>query len=653
MLQLPAVMDNKIASCVLTNRFGAEHRRRRQLNKEKECENRERMLYCLKETPMPKILPNFKTAGGLNCTTCVIRHEKRLDFDINLRRTLVDVLEEKPFYPQNITWALRCMNWFIRKFLPNAVTSLLVHPGQITTIKTACMDHPEATIIFLLNNKCLMDHLLMKFVLINNGISSPFVIMEDDLHSVFGVNFLMRKLGIISNNEKFQQLLLGGENMQIFLNYDQGPAQIKTVVKLVEDKSIPEVLIVPVSIAYEKENFQELTEGKFAAKPTFLSVYHRLWNTLKLNFGMIHFNFNEPYLATQWIQALKDKNASADLSKQITQHAFQDNQQTISIMSTNVIAFLLLNRYTHGATKGELIMSLDQLRHTLRRDYCFVEDSATVVDHALELFAPNLIHMELDENEQILFAPNLKLPYVAELVSYCKPLRNHFALQSIVATAALDLYNTYGYMQNMELMASAIELCDLLSEEIVLCKPCQNLEYLINDAIHELVLKDIFKEKTYTEDERRGRSMFRDLEGFSDDDEYTPRVESEFIKINIEEQESMNQIILLLSPILVTYLDVAECVFQLLDVLAMSENEFLTLCMQTISTNVANGKYEFAVSISLDSVKCCLNTLIKRNIIEVNISPNGIKMVSLGLQYQNVKSIQNLYNQIDRFVLFK
>ena len=643
----------------LSRRFGEEHRRRRQLAKENEAKNRERMLYSLKETPMPKIIPNISTAKGLNCTTCVTTKANKLAYEIHLRRHLVNALEEESKYPKNVSWSLKCFGWFIHKFLPKAVTSLLIHPGQLEIIKNVHKKHPGAPIIFLLNNKSFMDHLLMKFVLVSNGVASPLLVIEDELNSVRGVGFLMRKLGINSNNEKLHENLLKGENLQIFLQGGNGPAQLRTVVNLVEDGSIPEVLLVPVSVAYEKENVQELAEGQFSALPTFSSVYRRIWDTLKLHFGIIRLNFNEPYTATQWINTLKARDIQTEPSKQITQHAFQDNQQTSVLMSTNVVAFLLLNRFTHGATKEELTTSLNSLRESLRREYCFKENSEKVVQHALKLFGPNLIIQQQLEKE-IVYRPNLKLPFVAELVSYAKPIRAHYALQSVVAASARHLFNSLGYLRNMELVKVSGEFCDLLSAEFVLCKPCQDLEYLINDAINELVMKEILivKARSYTDDEQRARRYAQHLEDderFSDGNGEEERPaqmdESELVEINTDKHEEMSNLIILLSPVLLTYQGVAECLFNLMDALSMSENAFLTLCMKTLSNSVVAGTCEFAESISLESVKCCLEIFIKWEIVEVSYT-NDTKMVSLSSRFQTVKSLEVVFEQIDRFVHF-
>lgn len=67
-----------------------------------------------------------------------------------------------------------------------------------------------------------------------------------------------------------------------------------------------------------------------------------------------------------------------------------DCAQSTSVMSTNVLAFLLLTRYRDGASLEELVKALDDLRIDLkyaRRDIGFTGDSIDVINYAVSLFS--------------------------------------------------------------------------------------------------------------------------------------------------------------------------------------------------------------------------------------------------------------------------
>lgn len=108
------------------------------------------------------------------------------------------------------------------------------------------------------------------------------------------------------------------------------------------------------------------------------------------------------------------------------------------------------------------------------------------------MLGPGLIRKEKVNNEDLM-RPIVILPNVIELTYYSNTLVAHYALECIVSTALEVLDKSSGSVFHEELVASVIELCNILQYEFLLCKPCQTLEQVINTCIDDLTYrKQIF-----------------------------------------------------------------------------------------------------------------------------------------------------------------
>lgn len=68
---------------------------------------------------------------------------------------------------------------------------------------------------------------------------------------------------------------------------------------------------------------------------------------------------------------------------------FTDCAQSMAVMSTNAVSFLLLNKYRKGVAVDELVDALNELRSDLaaiKRDLGFTGDSLDVINYAVSFF---------------------------------------------------------------------------------------------------------------------------------------------------------------------------------------------------------------------------------------------------------------------------
>lgn len=175
-------------------------------------------------------------------------------------------------------------------------------------------------------------------------------------------------------------------------------------------------------------------------------------------------------------------------------------------MTTNALAFLLLNRFRDGAPLSILTEALDELRAILNlglRDLGFTGTSEDVIKYAADLLGPGLVTKQQRGN-QLFIQPITMVPNVIELAYYSNSLIPHFAMDSImIICATLLLRESEQRCQELKqstdnvsigrqkLFRTCLEFCDMLMYEFILSKPCQNLESLLQDCFDKLCIREL------------------------------------------------------------------------------------------------------------------------------------------------------------------
>lgn len=205
---------------------------------------------------------------------------------------------------------------------------------------------------------------------------------------------------------------------------------LSVIIDAFVDKTITDALIVPVSVNYER-----LVDGHFVyeqlgqrKKPeTFKSAISAIWNILNSKYGLMRIDFNEPFSLQELITSLDkntDKPADGKLTRQVSgplgrrlqhqpstsslygtdvvdeshrqlvdaiaRHVVYDCASATAVMSTNAVAYLLLNRYRDGCKLDYFAKSLDDFRTSLTglRDIGFTGESNDTIMYAAKLLGP-------------------------------------------------------------------------------------------------------------------------------------------------------------------------------------------------------------------------------------------------------------------------
>lgn len=489
---------------------------------------------------------------------------------------------------------------------------------------------------------------------------------------------------------------------------------LSVIVDAFMDGTISDALLVPVSVNYERlvdGNFVNEQMGKKKQAESFKSAASAIWQVLHSRYGLMRIDFNEPFSIRELVKSFERKpekmhpsarslqsNPSTSslygtdivqeehriLVDSIARHVVYDCASATAVMTTNAVAYILLTRYRDGATLNVIATALDNLRADLEgnKDIGFTGDSVDIVKYVVELLGIGMITKEQRANNLMFIKPVTMLPNVIELAYYSNSLLPHIALDSIMVTALHALIvewkqsryqtgdNTKSDSANLnlsefsttkgELLRVCMDHCDMLRNEFILHKPCQQLEDLLAKTLDKLLAKDLVSipesPTTYASNAAQRLASFMESEMYSDDaqdddaNEYGVHDSTMDQLIYVTESGSHEREMLTraLAPIGHTYLAVGLCLDGLINN-SMVEAEFIKMAVKEITDQVTNGVCPYGESVSTDSIRNCIKLLEKMNVLEISNSA-GVRIVSLGMHYDHEYGVRNITERLQKIV---
>lgn len=431
---------------------------------------------------------------------------------------------------------------------------------------------------------------------------------------------------------------------------------LSVIVEAFIDGLIDDAILVPVSVNYEK-----LVDGRFVheqmgtpkKKESFSFAMSSIWKIINSQFGLMRIDFNEPFSLKELVRTFNDRpltisrpipsarklqtgpsvisttsmfgievvDKHRELVDNIARHVVFDSSCATSVMSTNVVAYLLLNKYRGGVTLYELTQAVNELRSQVGtdRDFGFEGDSEDVIKRAVGLLGPELVQQTLQPNGEVIIEPDLSVPNVIETAYYANTFVPYFALDSVVATS-LATVNEGASMTIEEVVEAAMIFCDILRYEFIFTKPCQDFAEQIEKSVTRLSKLGI---------------LTRTNDGVS---------------LHFKSSETL---LSSLAPFSLTYFLVVECLHHLVDdSKSFTESEFVKLCLAHIRNKVETGEITYGESISTDSIKNCLKLIEKWAVVEVH-SNCGVRQITLKPYFNSLNEVQTVIEKIERFVILK
>uniref|UniRef100_A0A336MYD6 CSON009880 protein n=1 Tax=Culicoides sonorensis TaxID=179676 RepID=A0A336MYD6_CULSO len=634
---------------------------------------------------------------------------------------------------------LRTTSWVLYKLLPMFLSGVAAHPAHIDMLKAANKKMPNAPMIFLPLHRSHLDYILVTFILCNNDLRAPLVAAGNNLNITFfgrllrglGAFFIKRKIDPIAGKKDvvyrgllhtyMQKALGAGHNIEFFIEGGRTrtgkplmpkSGVLSVIIDACMDGTIPDALLVPVSINYEKlvdGNFVREQLGQKKQPETFKSAINAIWDTINSQYGLMRIDFNEPFSLRDLVKSFSKTNENGTKTNglrrslqhnpstsslygtdvvqeeyrvivdSIARHVVFDCASATSIMTTNALAFLLLTQFRDGATLSVIVDALNRFRDDVsrgNRDLGFTGSSEDVIKYAANLLGPGLVTVE-KRGVQTFIKPVTMIPNVIELYYYANTVVPFYALESVIVTVANKLATEHQSngtileevpVADNEVTDLSKQLCDILRYEFIFCKPCQNFDIVLTDTITRLSDKNILHKPVIevTEDESRAQRLYKYLASdnqldFSDDDSSSEDENSNVRKhqygiskdqqVFLPAEKHCDRIVLMtvIAPIIHTYLAVAETLHYLVGCNSIIENEFIKKCVDEITSRVEMGKCKYGESISTDSIRNCIKLLEKWSIVDIS-TRTGARLLSLNPVYDSKIGINNTINRIKKFI---
>lgn len=432
---------------------------------------------------------------------------------------------------------------------------------------------------------------------------------------------------------------------------------MSVIVEAFIDGLIDDAILVPVAVNYEKlvdGNFVNEQMGTPKKKESFKMAMSSIWKVLNSQYGLMRIDFNEPFSLKELVQSFKDTQTLIPrpipsarklltgpsttsmygievidkhrvLVDNLARHVVYDCSYATSIMSTNAVAYLLLNKYRNGATLKEISTTLTELRKQIgdERDFAFEGDYESVtnaVKRGVELLGVDLVKSKVQQNGDVFLEPVLSVPSVIETAYYSNTFTPCFALDAVVVTSIATV-NEGAPMAISDVVDTAMLYCDILRYEFIFIKPCQDFAEQIEKSLTRLCKINV-------------------LTRTNNDDS---------VSLNFNAAKTL---LSTLAPFSITYLSVTECLKTLVEESQMLESNFIKLCLGHICEQVTKGEIAYGESISTDSIKNCLKVLEKWAVLDVD-AHSGVRVTSLNPIYNSLAGVQNIVDKIEKFVILK
>ncbi|XP_033208938.1 glycerol-3-phosphate acyltransferase 1, mitochondrial isoform X2 [Belonocnema kinseyi] len=631
---------------------------------------------------------------------------------------------------------LKIVFWIFYKLLPCFIQSAVIQPSQIQMLQKA--NDTGLPLIFIPLHRSHLDYIMTTFFLLSHNIRSPLVAAGDNLRIPFfgwllsglGAFFIKRRIDPVQGRKDslyratlhtyVMESLRAGHNIEFFIEGGRTrtgkPCMPKggilsVIVDAYMDGTIEDALLVPMSINYERlvdGNFVREQLGQPKRMESFGCAIRAMWTTLMGNYGILKMDICQPFSLREMLKSFQVQQARLNptingqvstpkplkysmsssslfgtdvvkeedrqLVESIARHVVYDGSQSTPIMSTNIVAFLLLYKFRDGCTLDTLVEALDSMRQELewaKRDVSFCGESIDVINHALDILGPGLVKQQRQEiteaaNGQIkskfttAIRPVSILPNVIEMSYYANTMVLHYVLESVVVAgiyAALKseindpkaiAENEVNVFQDV-VVEKALEVCDILKYEFIFCKPCQDLGHVIIDTLGTLCSTGIItlKEEAYLDEELWSRRYARTFDDSSDEEysnTYRTRKIQYKLSLSPEHSSRMEYLHTLLRPLIDTYTFSAFSLRKLVG-RSLSERDLVNEILGEIKTNIDRGTVNYGESLCVDPIKNSLKVFEKWNVLECYPQEN-VKILYLKEEYDDEVATNRIFERV-------
>uniref|UniRef100_A0A8C7FV46 Glycerol-3-phosphate acyltransferase 1, mitochondrial n=1 Tax=Oncorhynchus kisutch TaxID=8019 RepID=A0A8C7FV46_ONCKI len=572
---------------------------------------------------------------------------------------------------------IRLTGWALLKLFNGFFWSIQIHKGQLEMVKKAATEY-NAPLVFLPVHKSHIDYLLITFILFCHNIKAPHIAAGNNLNiPIFstlirklGGFFIRRKLDETPDGKKdvlyrsllYVELLRQQQFLEVFLEGTRSrsgkpsPARagmLSIVVDALCNGVIPEVMVVPVGISYDRileGNYNSEQLGKPKKNESLWGVACGVLRMLRKNYGCVRVDFTQPF-------SLKVRTETANKSS--------------AVMSTHIVACLLLYRHRQGVALSKLVEDFFNMKEEiLSRDFDlgFSGNSEDVVMHALHLL-DNCVHVtSTNRNTEFTIAPSKTVPALFELNFYSNGLFHVFISDAIIGTDTAAHMFIQG--ESCIIVGSTLYLpqylyCVSLSI-VTFCllhlQPCQTIYQVFHDAVSRLIQYGVLyvaeedqEELTPSPTEEPWPKKFPEPLSWRSDEEdedsdFAEEQRDRYLKVSLspEHQEFFVFLQRLLSPVLEAYSGAAIFVHSLSQ--PMAEPEYTQQLFRYLLTRTEKGVAAYGESATHYLVKNTVRTFKELGVLKER-RENRVSLVELSSTFLPQANRNKLLHYILGFTL--
>ncbi|NXU31499.1 GPAT2 acyltransferase, partial [Thalassarche chlororhynchos] len=459
---------------------------------------------------------------------------------------------------------LRLSNWALLKLLNRLFLSVQLHRGQLEMVLRAART-PGVPLVFLSTHKSQLDGLLLSFLLFSQGLGVPRVTVGDQVCSprlrallgrLGGIFLPLRMEQMPSNRDEgllgavlatyVEEVLRSRQPLLIFL--EEPPVALRLSAPAREWLAlvaVPDVLLVPVGIAYDVVPGGLHREGAHGARPLGLGAC--LWaacRALRRNLGCVRVDFAQPFSLQEFAAKnlvrqscegkpleelllptilgtcqLDDQKAEiwgpgpatatgleAEEEMLVTKlglHSLSDGVACSAVMAVGITSALLLHKHREGVFLSRLMLDFAWLLEEIllrQHDVGFSGQLRALVQHSLVLLGARLTLYRLSPIGDVLVVPEASAEALRELGYHSAAILPVFASEAVGACAIRALLMemlpflgaTVGpsaiVLSQDELHRKTLELLRLLPPNLLGLQPCQPLDCRSQDIVDKLLL---------------------------------------------------------------------------------------------------------------------------------------------------------------------
>uniref|UniRef100_A0AAY5KYM0 Glycerol-3-phosphate acyltransferase 1, mitochondrial n=1 Tax=Esox lucius TaxID=8010 RepID=A0AAY5KYM0_ESOLU len=610
--------------------------------------------------------------------------------------------------------------WALLKLFNGFFWSIQIHKGQLEMVKKAATEY-NAPLVFLPVHKSHIDYLLITFILFCHNIKAPHIAAGNNLNiPIFstlirklGGFFIRRKLDETPDGKKdvlyrsllhayTEELLRQQQFLEIFLEGTRSrsgkpsPARagmLSIVVDAMCTGAIPDVLVVPVGISYDRileGNYNSEQLGKPKKNESLWGVACGVFRMLRKNYGCVRVDFTQPFSLKSTCLLCNALSPPPPLPPFYQTDPRYNNKpchlrflptaanKSSAIMSTHIVACLLLYRHRKGVALSKLVEDFFNMKEEiLSRDFDlgFSGNSEDVVMHALHLLGNCVNVTSTNRNTEFAIAPSSKVPALFELNFYSNGLFHVFISDAIIACSALALLREQavseveaggeqggpGTLLSQErLIRVAAGLSHFLTNEVAVAPPCQTIYQVFHDAVSRLIQYGVLyvaeedQEELSPTEEPWPKKFPEPLSWRSDeedeDSDFGEEQRDRYLKVSMspEHQEFFVFLQRLLSPVLEAYSGAAIFVHSLSQ--PMAEPEYTQQLFRYLLARTEKGVAAYGESATHYLVKNTVRTFKELGVLKER-RENRVSLVELSSTFLPQVNRNKLLHYILGFTL--